>query len=166
MSSPSYKQSTGHASTQSHNLATNAVPVDDVGQLASLRHIALWNAVAKSLRARPASCISYAYAEAAKRQEEAEAEWKLQDQIRRAEAQQAIVEAQQAREDARRARREAFVGKLTRPFTPLWTLARSNPKATLIILACAFTFNYVLYPLVHPHRVTVTELKRLSFCAI
>jgi hypothetical protein len=29
-----------------HNLATNAVVVDDIGQLASLRHIALWNAFA------------------------------------------------------------------------------------------------------------------------
>ena len=32
-----------------HNLATDAVVVDDIGQLASLRHIALWNALAKSL---------------------------------------------------------------------------------------------------------------------
>jgi hypothetical protein len=32
-----------------HNLATNAVLVDDIGQLASLRHHRLWNASAKCL---------------------------------------------------------------------------------------------------------------------
>jgi hypothetical protein len=32
-----------------HSLATDAVVVDDIGQLASLRHIALWDALAKSL---------------------------------------------------------------------------------------------------------------------
>jgi L-rhamnose isomerase len=35
-----------------HNLATDAVVVDDIGQLASLRHIALWDALAKYLHGR------------------------------------------------------------------------------------------------------------------
>jgi hypothetical protein len=59
-------------------------------------------------------------------------------------------EKKRQEDDQRRAQaRQALAAKLTRPFMPLWMLARSNPRATVITLAFAFIFNYVLYPVSH-----------------